>query len=105
MEPRPCKFHWLLLNIKKGLGLSKLADIVLSLINPSPCYVKVNTVQEAYVNCFAVHISIKICILKNHMKQNETKNIRLLFFSFSSIDLGILVFSFVFSCCLQDFKF
>ena len=24
----------------KGLGLLKLADIVLSLINPSPCYVK-----------------------------------------------------------------
>ena len=27
-------------NINKGLGLLELADIVLSLINPSPCYVK-----------------------------------------------------------------
>ena len=27
-------------NINEGLELLKLADIVLSLINPSPCYVK-----------------------------------------------------------------
>ena len=28
------------LNVNKDLGLLKLAGIVLSLINPSPCYVK-----------------------------------------------------------------
>ena len=38
---------------------------------------------------------------KSHEK-NETKNIRLLFFSFSSINLA---FCFIFWCCLQDFKF
>ena len=32
---RPCKFHYLF-NINEGLALSKLADIVLSLINPGP---------------------------------------------------------------------
>ena len=40
MVEAPCKFRYLS-NINEGLGLLKLADIVLSLINPSPCYVKI----------------------------------------------------------------
>ena len=57
---------------------------------------KVNSVEEACAKCFAVHI-LEFEICKSHEK-NETKNIRLLFFSFSSIDV-------FFSCGLQDFKF
>ena len=43
-ELRPCKFHYLS-NINEGLVLLKLAGIVLSLINNSPCYVKRLTVN------------------------------------------------------------
>ena len=56
--------------------------------------VKVNSVQEACTKCFAVH-KLKNEILQITWK-NETKNIRPLVFSFSSIDLA---------WGLQDFKF
>ena len=54
----------------------------------------VNSVQEACSKCFAVH-TIKIWNLANHMKKKETKNIRLLFFSFSK-NLALWCFYFVF---------
>ena len=38
-------------------------------------------------------------------RKNKTKNIRLLVFSFSSINLAFWCYCFVFSCGLQDFKF
>ena len=54
------------------------------------CYIgKVNSVQEACAKCFAVHI------LKSEVLQ-MTKNIRLLVFSFSPIDLAFLYFLFCF---------
>ena len=48
--------------------------------------VKVNSVQEACAKCFVVHIS-KFEIMQIKWK-NETKNIRLLVFSFLPINLG-----------------
>ena len=48
---------------------------------------------------------IKIWNLTNHMKKNETKNIRLIVFSFSSVYLAFWCFCFAFSCGLQDFKY
>ena len=64
---------------------------------------KVSSVQEACAKCFAVHL-LKFEILQITWK-NKTKNIRLLVFSFSSINLVFWCFCFVFSCGLQYFKF
>ena len=55
---------------------------------------KVNSVQEACATCFAVHI-LKFEILQITWK-NETKNIRLLVFSFSIITLVFWCFLFHF---------
>ena len=51
---------------------------------------KVNSVQEACDKCFAVYI-LRFEILQITWK-NETKNIRLLVFSFSPIDLSFFIF-------------
>ena len=53
---------------------------------------KVNSVQEACTKRFAVHI-LKFEISKSH-ERNETKNIRLLVFSFWSINLAFWCFLF-----------
>ena len=63
-------------------------------------FVEVNSVQEAWAKCFAVHI-LKFEIMQITWK-NETKNIRLLVFSFSSINLALLCF--VFSCFVLRFQ-
>ena len=55
---------------------------------------KVNSVQEACAKCFAVHI-LKFEILKITWK-NESKNIRPLVFSFSSINWAFWCFLFCF---------
>ena len=62
--------------------LKQAAIIVQSLENP----IKVNSVQEACAKCFAVHI-LKFKSCKSHEK-NERKNIKLLVFNFSPIDLA-----------------
>ena len=55
---------------------------------------KVNSVQEVCGKCFAVHV-LKFEILQITWK-NQTKNIRLLVFSFSPIDLAFWCFLFCF---------
>ena len=48
-------------NINKGLGLLELADIVLSLINPSPCYVKkANSTTIFQISQW--HFNQKLCL-------------------------------------------
>jgi hypothetical protein len=51
--------------MNEGLELSKLADIVLSLINPSPCYVKAKTIVLMTVEgeeTFIKHSAKKKCL-------------------------------------------
>ena len=68
-------------------------------------WIKVNSVQEACVKCFAVHI-LKFEILQTTWK-NKTKNIKmldLLMKNWKLRDWCVLFVSF-FQCDLQDFKF
>ena len=46
MKLRPCKFCQLF-NINEGLGLLKLANTVLILINPSPSNVKITNMYDS----------------------------------------------------------
>ena len=63
---------------------------------------KVNSVQEVCGKCFAVHV-LKFEILQITWK-NQTKNIRLLVFSFSSILLAFWCFLFCFFMWFARFK-
>ena len=65
-------------------------------------FIKVNSIQKACVKCFAVH-KLKFEILQMTWK-NETKNIRLLVFSFSSIDLAFWCFLFCFFMWFARFQ-
>ena len=84
------------------------------------CCSKVNSVQEAYANCFGVH-TLKFEILQITW-QNEAKNISFQFLSLLFIcrqakllkikitglffyNKSSILILFVFSCGLQDFKF
>ena len=64
-----------------------------------------NSVEEAYAKCFSVHI-LEFEILQITWK-NRTKNIRLLVFSFSSIDVtfwGFFIFFFYVVCKISNFN-
>ena len=65
-------------------------------------HLKVNSVTEACTKCFAVHI-LHFEILQITWK-NETKNIRPLVFSFSSINLAFWCFFFHVVCKISNFN-
>jgi hypothetical protein len=70
-----------------------------------PCFVKVNSIQEAYAKCFAVHLS-KFEILQITRK-NKAKNIKMLSRSFGEKvkSKGLMFFVSSFSIDVQDFYF
>ena len=63
---------------------------------------KVNSVQEACVKCFAVQYW-NLKSFKSH-EINQTKNIRLLVFSFSPLDLAFWCFLFCFFMWFERFQ-